>query len=375
MRVAIWKSAWLPASETFVRNQIGSLDRWTAATIGMTRIESVLSDDRDHILFGTGPIDRALRWWLAKTGYSRRLVRYLAAEQPNVLHAHFAGGGMIVRRSAKKTGVPLVVTLHGQDITAGPRTPGFSGAYYRFRLRRLFRDAEVVIAVSAHIADIARALGADPAKVVVHHIGIRIPSGRASSPVKPEVLAVGRLIEKKGIAHLLHAFALLPTDLVDTKLTIVGDGPLQDELIDLAGRLGVNAEFTGFLPSFEVGKLMRARPLVCIPSVVAANGDEEGLPTVAMEAAAESCAIVATLHSGLPDVVENERTGLLVPEGDSVALASALAIALRDPSLMSAMGQRGHDKIASEFDIISQTLLLERIYDRASAQGTQFTAG
>src|SRR5687768_4610372 len=112
VRVAIWKSAWLPASETFVRNQIGTLDRWTAVTVGMTRIESVLSDDRDHILFGAGALDRASRWWLAKTGYSRRLVSYLVSEKPSVLHAHFAGGGMIVRRSAKKAGVPLIVTLH-----------------------------------------------------------------------------------------------------------------------------------------------------------------------------------------------------------------------------------------------------------------------
>jgi len=367
VRVAIWKSAWLPASETFVRNQINFLRDWEAAPVGMRKVVSPLSDDRDRILFGTSRGEKCLAWWLAKSGYSRRLRAFLRQEQPDVLHAHFAGGGMIVRRSATKENVPLVVTLHGQDITAGPKAAGVSGAYYRFRLRRLFRDATLLIAVSQHIKNVAIGLGADADKVVVHHIGIPVSPTEGAPPVQRQVLAVGRLIEKKGIAHLIGAMALLPPDLQDVTLRIVGDGPLEGELKALATRLGVNAEFMGFLPSASVRELMRARPLVCIPSVVAANGDEEGLPTVAMEAAAEKCAVVASRHSGLPDVVEHELTGLLVPEHDEAALAAALTRLLREPDLADAMGKRGNEKILREFDMTSQTLLLESIYERARA--------
>jgi colanic acid/amylovoran biosynthesis glycosyltransferase len=368
VRVAIWKSAWLPASETFVRNQIDFLTDWTALPVGMRKVTSPLSADGDRILFGTSRGEKCRAWWLAKTGYSRRLREFLREEQADVLHAHFAGGGMIVRRSAKRSNVPLVVTLHGQDITAGPKAAGAAGAYYRFRLRRLFRDATILIAVSQHIADVAQGLGAEPHKVLVHHIGIPVVPKEGAAPVQRQILAVGRLIEKKGIAHLIGAMALLPADLHDVTLRIVGDGPLEGELKSLAQSLGVNAEFMGFLPSASVRELMSARPLVCIPSVVAANGDEEGLPTVAMEAAAEKCAVVASRHSGLPDVVEDELTGLLVAERDEAALAAALTRLLRDPALAGAMGERGHEKILAEFDMHSQTILLESIYERARAQ-------
>jgi colanic acid/amylovoran biosynthesis glycosyltransferase len=365
MRVVIWKTAWLPASETFVRNQIAALSSWEASPVGIRRVESKLSDPHDRILFGAGRVERSRARLLQKTGLGGRLAQELRLTRPDVIHAHFASAGMIARRSARRVGVPLAVTLHGQDITAAPRAPGASGIYYRFRLRRLFRDAAVVIAVSDHLAKRAIELGADPGKVVVHHIGIPLAQSALTPGVTTALLGVGRLTEKKGFEHLIRAVAALPEDLKGVPVRIVGDGPLLGSLQALALELGVAVDFAGFLPSDEVRRMMAQRPLVCIPSVRAANGDEEGLPTVAMEAAAAGCAVAGYQHSGLPDIVESGVTGVLVTEGDVAALSAQLAALLGNPQLMASMGVAAREKVIAEFDIVEQTVKLEAIYASA----------
>ena len=364
-RVVIWKSAWLPPSETFVRNQLKALDKWTAQPLGVVKVTSILSDDQDRILFSTQLVDKVKAFVLQKTGFSRRLVHYLR-DDVTLVHAHFAGSGMTIRRSAVRAHVPLLVTLHGRDITAAPRVAGVAGAYYRYRLHRLFRDAAAVIAVSAHISDLAVHFGADRSRVIVHHIGIPIEEKIPRVGVTRGILAVGRLTEKKGFEHLIRAAALLPPQLHGVPITIVGDGPLRGELETLAADLNVPVTFAGFLSGAQVRELMGERPLVCIPSVIASDGDEEGLPTVAMEAGAESCAVVGFVHSGLPDVIDSGRTGLLVTEGDAELLENAISQLLLDPERMDTMGHAARAKVSAEFDINKQSRLLEVIYDQVS---------
>jgi colanic acid/amylovoran biosynthesis glycosyltransferase len=369
--VAVWKTSWLPPSETFIRNQMDALVRWHPQAVGIRRTRSLLSRDSDCVLFETASLRNDLaRRALEKTGYSARLNRLIESVGPDVIQAHFGNGGMIIRRSAKKRGVPLVVTLHGTDVTAGPAQRGISGVYYRYRLRRLFRDATLLLPVSNFLASRTIELGADPAKVVVHHIGIPVRDDEIGSTVSREILAVGRLTEKKGFDHLLRAVALLPEDLKHIRVTIIGDGPLRESLERLAHELGVRVAFSGFRTSEEVRAHMSRRPLVCLPSVVAPNGDQEGLPTVAMEAAAEGCAIVAYRHSGMADIVESGSNGILVPEGDVPQLAAALAQVLHQPSLMKEMGEAGILKVRREFDIRHQGLILETLFERAVAART-----
>jgi glycosyltransferase involved in cell wall biosynthesis len=364
MLVAVWKSTWLPASETFVRNQIDSLKAWNAVALGIRKQETSLARTDDRILFGRGLRDIVAAKVLARTGYSRRLSASLKLIRPNLIHAHFANEGMVVMGSARRAGIPLIVTLHGKDATAAPRAPGLRGIYYRYRLRRLFDNAALIVAVSSRLAMLAEELGAENRKLVVHHIGIPMPQDRHGVTAIPELLAVGRMIEKKGFEHLIRAVAMLPDDLQGIPVTIVGDGPLDADLKNLAASSGVAVAFTGFLPPEKVKELMRRGPIVCVPSVVASDGDEEGLPTVAMEAAAEGCAVIAYRHSGLVDAVDHDITGLIVDEGDVVSLAGAIAALIRDPSRAERMGRAGREKMIAEFDIERQTGLLEELYDR-----------
>jgi glycosyltransferase involved in cell wall biosynthesis len=140
------------------------------------------------------------------------------------------------------------------------------------------------------------------------------------------VLALGRLVEKKGFAHLVHATALLARlDAAPERVVIAGDGPLRAELEELASELGVAGivELPGALAHDAVAELMERADVFAMPSVVAANGDRDSMPNVVYEALAMELPVVASDMVGLSEVVR-PGWGRLVPPGDHVALARAL---------------------------------------------------
>jgi glycosyltransferase involved in cell wall biosynthesis len=367
MRAVIWKSTLLPGSETFIRNQMSSVRRWEVQAVGAKRVSSPLASDDDVIVYSGGFAERVRAALFVRSGYSGRVTRSIASAGAQLIHAHFANEGMQVSRIARRLGLPLVVTLHGYDVTSEPQKAGIAGVVYRAKLRRLFSEAAALVAVSEHIACRAIDLGADPAKVVVARIGVPIPAAEPQPGIERAILAVGRLTEKKGFEYLIRAAAQYRRELRGVPVTIVGDGPLRPELTKLAAELGADIQFLGAQPPQIVRDLMSRRPVVCIPSVKAANGDEEGLPTVVMEAMALGCPVVATAHSGLVEAVVDGSTGVLVAERDVDALGAALARLVSDATVSEQFGDAGRTRAKAEFDILTQTRELEGIYDRAVA--------
>ncbi|MEV6488410.1 glycosyltransferase [Actinoplanes sp. NPDC051633] len=363
--LVIWRSAMLPASETFVRNHGAALTRWRPAYLGATRIASPLSEPADVVAFPDGAGFLRLRL----TGRSPILTRALGRLRPGVVHAHFGGDGWLVSRAAAACGAPLVITVHGHDVTRQPATPGPLGLRYRRNLRAAFRRAAVVLAVSEPIRERAIALGADPAKVRVHHTGIPIPAAVPGGPKRWDVAFVGRLVEKKGVGDLIAALARTPA-----KAVVIGSGPLEAELRRQAGRLDVT--FLGNLPPGDVTRHLAASKMLAAPSRTAADGDTEGLPTTILEAAALGLPVVATRHSGIPEAVKDGETGLLGPEGDPRVLAGNIGRLLADPGLRSKLGSRGREFTARNFDLARQTSRLEDLYDElADAAVTAGAAG
>jgi glycosyltransferase involved in cell wall biosynthesis len=192
------------------------------------------------------------------------------------------------------------------------------------------------------------------------------------------VLFVGRLVEKKGCEDLLRAVA---AGVRSAKLTIIGDGPLREALSRLARELDVPADFLGAQPHERVHDEMRRAQLVALPSRTAADGDQEGLPVVALEAAASGRPVVGYRHSGIPEAVIDGHTGLLALEGDVAGLAAVLAELLDDPDRSQAMGTMARDRATQLFDLTATTARIEDVYDRVltstsrrSAAPTRYTA-
>jgi colanic acid/amylovoran biosynthesis glycosyltransferase len=234
----------------------------------------------------------------------------------------------------------------------------------------LFREAERLLPISEHWKRRLLELGAPPEKIEVRHMGVdtealgyrprSLPVGRA-----PRVISVGRFVEKKGFDYGLRAVAraerLLGSSL---EYHLVGDGPLRPELQRLAQAEGLaeRVTFHGAKSSDEIIALLADAELLMAPSVTAANGDKEGIPMVLMEAMAQGVLVLSTLHSGIPELVQNGESGRLVPERDADALASALADLLRTPEQWPRLLTNARKTVEADFDSTRLALGLERSF-------------
>ncbi|WP_051297387.1 glycosyltransferase [Brevibacterium album] len=367
-RVAVWKRSWLPASETFVRNQEDALTEWEHVSLGLVREPSPLARDADVLLLESAPFRRLRLRIAGLTGRSRSLRRYLRETRPDVLHAHFIPEAVVASHACRRAGIPLIVTVHGHDVTAAPLTRGLRGFRYRLRARRMLRTAERVVAVSEFTARRAIALGAPAERVVVQPIGIPVPEDRPASRPAPEwdVVFVGRLVEVKGVTDLLTAVSALAAQGRPLRVAVVGEGPLREELEQSAASSAAQVEFLGRLSPSDVRSVLRRARVFCAPSRTAPSGAAEGFGMVYLEAAAEGLPIVAYAHGGVPEAVADRQTGLLAPEGDSAELAVHIRTLLDDEALARKFGNAGRARVERQFDVRSQTRGLERIYEAAA---------
>jgi glycosyltransferase involved in cell wall biosynthesis len=173
-----------------------------------------------------------------------------------------------------------------------------------------------------------------------------------SDPARPVVLlSVGRAVAKKGYDDLLAALALVPKEL-RWRLIHIGGGTLTRSLKDEAARLGLagRIEWHGARPQPEVLAAYRAADLFVLAAKVAPDGDRDGLPNVLVEAQSQRLACVATRLSGIPELIEDETTGLLVPPADPAALAVALARLIVDPDVRARLGAAGEACVRAAFD-------------------------
>ena len=254
-------------------------------------------------------------------------------------HAHFATAAARLANLSWRMGGPgYSVTTHAKDI--------YHEQVRVDHLRDKLVPARFVATVSQANRDHLRSRLALDGRlhVVPNSVDIRRLGPPRSTRGEPGlVLTVARLVEKKGLRDLLEACGELQRrpglrDMA-VRLEVVGDCPLRGELEATAERLGLDARFRGALPQEEVLELYRRAAVYCLPCVVAASGDRDGLPTSVLEAMALGVPVVTTAVSGLPDAVVHEVTGLVAPPHDPPALAEVLARVLADPELGARLAQ------------------------------------
>ena len=263
------------------------------------------------------------------------------------LHAHFASAGTTVARMAARiAGIGYGFTAHAKDIYCEVDHDD---------LRRKLRDAVDVVTVSDFNRTYLRdEFGADADRVRRVYNGLELAAFPFSEPLeRPNtIVAVGRLVEKKGFDTLLDAFALLLADGGEAELVLVGSGALEAALRAQVHRLGLTERVTmlGGLPQHRVAEIVAGAAVFAAPCVVGDDGNRDGLPTVLLEAMALGTPCVATPVTGIPEIIEHEVTGLLVGERDPRALAAALARTLDDPVLRVGLAKAARDLVETEFD-------------------------
>lgn len=372
------KTVYLPPSETFIYRQLAHMQRWQPHVFA-----ELLRGCGQFPLASVSVLPRPPRAARALFAASRVLLRdaglrpcfnvsaelRAVAQRAAVLHAHFGESGLAALPMRRATGLPLVTAFHGRDVAQPLR-----GGYGRWLYRRLFHEGAAFTVVSEVMRGQLVALGAPAERTHVIHTGVDLAEIAWAPRTWPadgavRLLTCGRLVEKKGTHDAISALARLRDDFPGARLTVIGDGPLRPLLEQHAVALGVASRvtFLGAQPLARVLIELAAAHVFVLPCRTAANGDQEGAPVVLIEAQAAGLPVVSTKHAGVPEIVRDGESGVLVAERDLDELTAALGGMLATPERWPTYGAAGRAQIAAKFAIQQTVDQLERLYDTVCA--------
>jgi colanic acid/amylovoran biosynthesis glycosyltransferase len=292
------------------------------------------------------------------------------------LHAHFASNATTAALLASRwSGIPFSFTAHARDIYHTYVDAATDAAVRR----RKIAESRFVVTVSdynrRHLIELA---GPETARKIRRlYNGVDLSrfafEQRIGSGETPVSLGVGRLIDKKGFTHLIEAWRLLHKRGVPVRGVIIGDGPERDALQKQIGSAGLEGlvELAGARSQEAVLAAMRRASAIVSPCVVSACGDRDGLPTVLLEALAVGLPAISTTVAGIPEIIEDGQTGLLVPPADPERLADAMLRILAEPELGERLRRAGRMKAERDFDLRRNVAILVDDFVR-SANGGEF---
>lgn len=352
-RIAVIVSGWPRLSESFALNELLALHAagMLAAVFATKRADVA----RQHPAAAT--LDSHVRYLAAGSveQQANEVVESLAGERVDGVHGYFAHQpAAVARQVATLLGVPFGFSVHARD----PRKVEPA------ELADRARAAACIVACNPDVAGQLRAVGASP--ILVPHgvdLGSFAPYPRVADG-RVELLAVGRLVAKKGFDVLLDAVRLLD---FEWRLCIVGDGPLLNQLQATARDSGVGerVEFLGARTHADLPSLYRRADIVAVPSVIDDDGDRDGLPNVVLEAMACGCAVIGSDVAAISTAIENRLTGLLVEPGDAKALADAISELAADADLRAALGKAARSRTEARFGLAACTDRFLSILDAA----------
>lgn len=277
------------------------------------------------------------------------------------IHAHYANKPATVALLAHQfTGIPFSFTAHAKDIYLSSK----KSLVYKMRKARM-----VVTCTDYNKQHLASLLDPDDQVTihrVYHGLNLRIFPDNPSNPglQNPTILSVARLVEKKGLPFLLQACRQLKDQGYVFRCCIIGEGPLRPKLERQINDLALNdcVELCGAMSHERVIEMYRQAALLVLPSVVAENGDRDGIPNVLAEAMYMRVPVISTPVSGIPELLTSEVNGLLVPERDSSALADAMSRLLNDGSLRARLSEEGRRTVAEHFDMAANARFLTNLF-------------
>jgi len=379
-------STWPSLSQTFVLNEILALERLGVpiriysmkdpkdepvhADVSQVKAKIVYLSWRRgwkfvvvaNLRLAVGLPTRYLRILLEALGYHRwgivrrffqaaYLANMLRRDQVVHLHAHFATAPTLIAMFTHELlGIPYTFTAHARDIYVDTQAK---------LLRAQMQRAEAVITISEYnrrylSTQLGLALNGR-VRCVYNGLDLRqfeyCPLPASGGPLL--LLSVGRLIEKKGFGNLLASARILRERGHNFKLEIIGNGPLRKSLEDQAKRAGLAdvVSFLGAQPQEEVRLAFKRAAIFVLPCVIAFDGDRDGIPTVLLEAMAVGTPVVSTSVSGIPELINSGRNGLLVKPKDPRLLADAIEQLLASPQLRKDLSLAGRESIEERFAI------------------------
>ena len=334
--------------------------RWEA----LTHDESAADRMQRSLLYRLMPVPFVICGMIAAWRLCRR-------ERYDVIHVHWpvplASWGWAARR-ARRGGAIVVLTFYGIELRWVKRSLRFLKGFVRWTCRR----ADRVVAISSETAREIRELVDVPVDVIPyttpfpgHPAGA--PRALSSGDGKQlTILFVGRLVELKGLAYLIEAAARL-AGRVPLRIVAIGIGPERGRLEALARDRNVAVEFRNKVPDAELHQAFVTSDLLVLPSIIDARGDTEGLGVALLDAMSYGIPAIASRVGGIPDIIEDGVSGLLVPPADPQALAGAIERLARDPAYARRLADAGRERLRTHFSWDVITAKWEAVYRTASA--------
>ncbi|MFX1573982.1 MAG: glycosyltransferase [Promethearchaeota archaeon] len=401
MKIAIILSAFPVYSQTFILNQItGILDFGHELDIyaGLNQQEKLIQPDvikynlinRTTYFSGSSLFSRILRViYLIFTRFYKDPKKILKAikiliirkdklflsklslailflkKNYDIIHCHFGNIG-ILGAFLKEIGIngKLITSFYGFDLTSWIKEHGKNIYYDLFKVGSLF------ISICSYFKKILMNLGCDERKLIVHHLGIDLDKFNfdlKSKSINSEInlLSIGRFVEKKGFEYSIRAISKLKIKAPKTIYRIVGDGPLFLDLKHLIQKLHLNEKviLTGALNRNEIINLYKVSDIFILPSITTKEGNQEGTPTVLLEAQSMGLPVISTKHSGIPEIVNDSISGYLVPERDTEAIVEKLEMLIFNRQKIRDMGLNGQKFIINNFGIKNLNRKLLKYYE------------
>jgi colanic acid/amylovoran biosynthesis glycosyltransferase len=292
---------------------------------------------------------------------------------PRLFHAHFGFEAARWLAFVKKSGIPLITTFYGLDVSQFGKLDEWKQRY-----KILFDYGTTFLAEGTFLKKQLVELGCPADKVIIQHLGVPVakyPSKqheKKSNHSHTVILQVSSFREKKGIEYSLEAIAQVVKVAPNIEFRLIGrgDSVQADRAISsIIERLGIApyVKLLGGRSHQETIQEMFEADIFLHPSVTASNGDNEGgAPVSVIEASAVGLPVVSTIHADIPEVVRNGKTGWLVPERNSNLLAEKLLELINLPEQRKSFGRLGREYVSSEYDLSIQIRKLEEIYSQVT---------
>jgi len=374
IKVAHYKSSFLPITENWIYRQITGLDDVSVVFYAIVRENEenfpfdklrCLKENRNLIsLFYN-------RAWRRIFHSYPQFQKWLQEDKPDLIHAHFGSCGYNMLPYARHLGIPLITSFYGQDAYMLPKSPQWIKRY-----RELFEYGQLFLTEGPAMRRKLIQLGCPEEKIIVHHIGIKIEDYKFQArdlDNEIRLMTCGRFVEKKGIPYAIEVLILLKSKYGDRiSLTIVGDsdsaGTMTDEKTKIQNiiakyKIADSVTITGYIPHNELMKIAKNHHIYLAPSIHTTDGDAEGgFPVILTEIIATGMSVVAFDHCDIPEIIKQDKSGYLVHEKDVNAMTEKLEFIIEHPEIRQEMGRYGRKLVEEQFDIKMLNKRLVEIY-------------
>jgi len=367
-RIAIHTNKLLPYSETFIKNHIEGLTAFESIVIGSEEEQDGLElNVKEKFIIKEQRFGKLLDI-MHKIGITiPSLSDFIIKNNAKLIHSHFGQNGYSSVGIGKALAIPHITTFHGSDISIDEldfRKIGISHYLFRKNIKKLQKNGDLFIAVSGFIKRKLLEKGFDEKRVITNYLGIDTQYFTAKPSIEREktVVCIARHVPVKGHKYLISAFKKVNQFDPCICLKIVGTGPETERLNLLAKEAAINIAFTGRLSVEQVKLELNKAKVYCQPSVRLGSGHEEALALTIVEAQSMGVPAVVFDSGGMPEAIEDNKSGFVVEEKNVEKLAQKIITLFSDDELWNDFSQHARAQVELRHNTVKQTEKLEGLY-------------